>query len=174
MIDNQAVPPRVYLVDDDALVTQSLGTALHLETEWEVSTWNDAREALEAMAAAPPDVVLSDLKMPGMDGIAFLRRVRALHPDAVLMVLTGYGDKESAIAAINDVGLWQYVEKPWDTAEVMLKVRQGLERRDLAESLERSTSRTSGALHECDQHSGDGERPADGRPVARSSVQEMR
>lgn len=142
------VPPRVYLVDDDTLVTQSLGTALHLETDWEVSAWNDAREALSAMTAAPPDVVLSDLKMPGMDGIAFLRRVRALHPDAVLMLLTGYGDKESAIAAINDVDLWQYVEKPWNTAEVMLKVRQGLERRDLVSDLRRANADLAARVHQ--------------------------
>src|SRR3954468_7557199 len=97
--------PRVFVVDDDALVTQSLGMALRLETDWDVSAFTDAREALAAMAPAeggPPRAVLSDLKMPQPDGIAFLSRVRALRPDAVLMLLTGYADKESAISAIND------------------------------------------------------------------------
>src|SRR5689334_9486223 len=129
------MPTRVYVVDDDRLVTSSLGTALQLETDWDVDAYNQAADALAAMPEAPPDVVLSDLKMPGMDGIAFLKRVRATWPDTVLLLLTGYADKESAIAAINEVGIWQYVEKPWDTADLILKVRQGLERRDLVRRL---------------------------------------
>jgi signal transduction histidine kinase len=127
--------PQIYVVDDDALVTESLGTALQLETDWQVSTFNDARAALDAMGAAPPDVVLSDLKMPALGGIGFLSRVRERFPDAVLMLLTGYADKESAIQAINEVGIWQYVEKPWDTGDLLVKIRQGLERRSLVEKL---------------------------------------
>jgi signal transduction histidine kinase len=127
--------PRVYVVDDDALVTESLGTALRLETDWEVAAVNDPRAALSQMDAAPPDVVLSDLKMPALGGIGFLARVRERFPDAVLLLLTGYADKDSAIRAINEVGIWQYVEKPWDLADLMLKIRQGLERRDLAARL---------------------------------------
>lgn len=142
------MPTRVYVVDDDRLVTTSLGMALRLETDWEVLPFTDAREALAAMPAAPPDVVLSDLKMPGLDGIAFLKRVRALSADAVLLLLTGYADKESAIAAINDVGIWQYVEKPWDTADLILKVRQGLERRDLVARLEASNRQLSQRVSE--------------------------
>ena len=127
--------PRVYVVDDDSLVTASLGTVLRLETEWDVSTSNSATDALAEMEHAPPDVVLSDLKMPHLDGIGFLKQVRRRFPDAVLILLTGYADKESAIQAINEVGLWQYVEKPWDTDELLIKVRQGLERRDLIANL---------------------------------------
>ena len=99
------MPPRVCLVDDDALVTESLGTALRLETDWDVVAWNDATEALAvilAPGAALPDVVVSDLKMPKMDGIAFLSRVRKRCPDAVLLLLTGYADQDSAIAAIRN------------------------------------------------------------------------
>jgi signal transduction histidine kinase len=130
--------PRVYVVDDDTLVTESLGTALRLETNWSVVAFTDAAEALAAMPEAPPDVVLSDLQMPGLDGISFLKRVRERWPEAVLLLLTGYADKESAIRAINEVGIWQYIEKPWDTEELLLKVRQGLERRDLVERLRQS------------------------------------
>jgi signal transduction histidine kinase len=129
------LPPSVYVVDDDRLVTESLSTALRLETDWRVAAFNHGPDALAAMPAAPPDVVLSDFKMPGMDGIAFLGRVRAGWPDAVLLLLTGYADKESAIRAINEVGIWQYVEKPWDLGDLLVKIRQGLERRALVAEL---------------------------------------
>ena len=133
--------PVVYVVDDDDLVTDSLSRALALETEWTVLPFNDGARALAAMPGLPPDAVLSDFKMPRMDGLVFLGRVRAAHPDAVLMLLTGYADKESAIRAINEVGIWQYVEKPWDLGDLILKIRQGLERRALVAEL-RDKNRT--------------------------------
>jgi signal transduction histidine kinase len=142
---------RIYLVDDDELVTRSLATVLRLETDWEVCAYNHAALALADMGAAPPDVVLSDLKMPGMDGLALLRRVRAAFPDAVLLLLTGYADKDSAIAAINDVGLWHYVEKPWNTADLIVKVRQGLERRDVGRSLARKTEELAARVEELER-----------------------
>jgi signal transduction histidine kinase len=140
--------PRVYVVDDDALVTESLGTALRLETEWEVAPFTDANAALSAMSTDPPDVVLSDLKMPVLGGINFLGKVRERHPSAVLILLTGYADKESAIRAINEVGVWQYVEKPWDTDDLLRKIRQGLERRDLVDKLHRINAELGARVRE--------------------------
>ncbi|MGZ3428382.1 MAG: response regulator, partial [Polyangia bacterium] len=63
--------PAVYVVDDDTLVTDSLSRALSLETDWTVLPFNDGAHALAAMPATPPDAVLSDFKMPGLDGLAF-------------------------------------------------------------------------------------------------------
>jgi signal transduction histidine kinase len=125
------MPLVVYVVDDDPLVTDSLGTALRLETPYEVETFNSATAALAAMPSRPPEVLITDFKMPGLDGLALLRAVRQGYPDAVLMLLTGYADKESAIRAINEVGIFQYVEKPWDLQDLLLKIQAGLERRDL-------------------------------------------
>jgi signal transduction histidine kinase len=137
----EPMPPVVYVVDDDTLVTESLSRALALETDWTVLPFNDGRLALAAMPERPPDAVLSDFKMPGMDGLVFLGHVRTHHPDAVLMLLTGYADKESAIRAINEVGIWQYVEKPWDLGDLIVKITQGLERRALVAEL-RDKNRT--------------------------------
>jgi signal transduction histidine kinase len=147
----RAVAPSVYVVDDDPLVTESLSRALELETDWRVFAFNEGARALAAMPAAPPDVVLSDFKMPGMDGIAFLARVRAAHPDAVLLLLTGYADKESAIRAINEVGIWQYVEKPWALGDLLVKIRQGLERRALVTELQKKNAALEGRLSELER-----------------------
>ncbi len=144
-------PAAVYVVDDDPLVTDSLSRALELETEWRVLAFNQGALALAAMPDVPPDVVLSDFKMPGMDGIAFLARVRAAHPDAVLLLLTGYADKESAIRAINEVGIWQYVEKPWDLGDLLVKIRQGLERRALVVELRASNAELVSRLDELER-----------------------
>jgi signal transduction histidine kinase len=125
----------IYLVDDDLLVTDSLGTALRLETPHEVRTFQSGPVALAALHGAPPDVVISDFKMPGMDGLALLKAVRAANPDAVLMLLTGYSDKDSAILAVNEVGIFAYVEKPWDLQDLLLKIRAGIERQELTRKL---------------------------------------
>jgi len=131
----------VYLVDDDPLVTRSLSTALRLESPWEVHAYESPTEALAALTGdaaqrgPAPDVVISDFKMPGMDGLTLLAAVRAAHPDAVLMLLTGFADKDAAITAINQVGIWQFVEKPWDLGDLLHKIQTGLDKRRLAREL---------------------------------------
>jgi signal transduction histidine kinase len=122
----------VYVIDDDPLVTESLGTALRLETGYEVRTFTSGTAALAAMPRQPPDVLITDFKMPQFDGLQVLRATRQAYPDAVLILLTGYADKESAIRAINEVGIYQYVEKPWVLDDLLHKIHTGLERRDLA------------------------------------------
>jgi len=146
-----ANPRTVYVVDDDELVTTSLRHALELETDYRVLAFNQGLLALTAMPMAPPDVVLSDFKMPGMDGLRFLSEVRRAFPDAVLLLLTGYADKESAIRAINEVGLWQYVEKPWDLADLLVKIAQGLERRQDRRALAASNTALASQLVELER-----------------------
>jgi signal transduction histidine kinase len=142
------VPDVVYVVDDDPLVTESLGTALRLETGEDIRTFNRPEDALAVLPDAPPAVVISDFKMGPMDGLTLLRRVRDQVPDAVLMLLTGYADKEMAIAAINQVGIYQYIEKPWDLGDLLAKLRAALERRSLVRRLEQKSADLSRSLEE--------------------------
>jgi response regulator RpfG family c-di-GMP phosphodiesterase len=74
--------------------------------------------------------------MPEMDGITFLGRFKEIQPQSIRVLLTGYADKENAIRAINQVGLYQYIEKPWDNAELLIVVKNGLEKRQLLRTLE--------------------------------------
>jgi DNA-binding NtrC family response regulator len=125
----------VVIVDDEEMVLESLTTYLGLETDWRVVTFTSARAALEYFATEDADVVISDFLMPEMDGITFLARVRSLRPEVPRVILTGYADKENAIKAINEVGLYQYLEKPWNNDDLRLVVRNGIEKKRLIDQL---------------------------------------
>ena len=128
-------PPLVYVVDDDPLVLTSVGRLLEMETPWRVRTFDQGASALESMRAEPPDVIVTDLSMPGMDGLELLRRARVAAPAAARIVLTGYADKESAVAAINDGQIYQYLEKPWDNAQLLATIGHAIETRRLQDQL---------------------------------------
>jgi len=71
-----------------------------------------------------------------MDGISFLSRFKEIQPQTVRVLLTGYADKANAIRAINTVGLYQYIEKPWDNDNLLVVVKNGLEKCALIRALE--------------------------------------
>lgn len=128
--------PVIAIVDDEEMVLTSLRSFLLLETDYEVETFSSPQTALAELREKPVDLVISDYLMPGMNGIEFLLEVKRLHPFATRILLTGYADKENAIKAINEVGLYQYVEKPWNNADLKITIQNGLERRFLMEKLE--------------------------------------
>jgi DNA-binding NtrC family response regulator len=126
----------IVLVDDEEMVLTSLRSFLNLETKYDVKTFTSATEALNFIKTNDIDLVISDYLMPEMDGIAFLAKVRELRPEVPRIILTGYADKENAIKAINDVGLFQYIEKPWDNNDLLIILRNGLERQNLLKKLQ--------------------------------------
>lgn len=128
--------PVIAIVDDEEMVLTSLRSFLLLETDYEVETFSSPQSAVSALREKPVDLVISDYLMPGMNGIEFLLEVKKLHPYATRILLTGYADKENAIKAINEVGLYQYVEKPWSNDDLKITIQNGLERRFLMEKLE--------------------------------------
>jgi response regulator RpfG family c-di-GMP phosphodiesterase len=73
--------------------------------------------------------VISDFLMPEIDGIRLLLEIRGLYPESALILLTGYADKENAIRAINEVGIFHYMEKPWDNDDLLTIIRTGLDKR---------------------------------------------
>ena len=117
----------VFIVDDEEMVTTSISTLFMLETDYNVLTFNSPSEALDGLQNQEADLVISDYLMPGeMNGVEFLLELKKLQPDAIRILLTAYADKENAIRAINEVELYQYVEKPWDNDVLLLLVRNGL------------------------------------------------
>lgn len=129
-------PPVIVLVDDEDMVVTSIKSFLTLETDYEVVGFTTPAEALSYIESHRVDVVVSDYLMPDMDGISFLAKVKDIQPEATRILLTGYADKENAIKAINDIGLYQYIEKPWENDDLKIVLRNGLEKRLLMKRLE--------------------------------------
>ncbi|MEN8006299.1 MAG: response regulator [Candidatus Krumholzibacteriota bacterium] len=126
----------VVIVDDEEMVLDSLRTFLDLETEYGIRSFTSPAAALEYAQDGQVDVVVSDFLMPEMNGIELLGRFGARHPHAPRILLTGYADKDSAIRAINDIGLFQFIEKPWDNTNLLVVLRNALERRYLVKTLQ--------------------------------------
>ena len=133
MSDN--IKETVIIVDDEEMVLKSLGAFLSLETEYDVQTFVSANDALKFIESNGANVVISDYLMPEMDGMKFLKHVKDLRPEVPRIILTGYADKENAIKGINEVGLYQYLEKPWDNSDLLIILRNALERQRLVKAL---------------------------------------
>ena len=144
----QSETANVVLVDDEEMVLTSLSSFLMLETEYEVHTFTSAKEALDYIKKNPVDIVISDYLMPEMDGISFLGKVRDVKPEIPRIILTGYADKENAIKAINEVGLYQYIEKPWENDDLLIILRNGLEKKTLMNKLQQKIDEINRAYSE--------------------------
>lgn len=130
--------PRVLLVDDEPAVLDGLRRQLRLS--FEVSTAVGGAEALALLETSEPfAAVLSDMRMPVMDGATFLSLVRERHPDTVRLLLTGQSDMESTIAAINDGQIYQFLSKPCPASTIEAALQD-------AAKLHRQISAERGAL----------------------------
>lgn len=127
--------PSVMLVDDEAMILTTIRTLLTVEADYEICTFTDPLAAVKHLDGNAVDIVVSDYMMPGLTGIEFLAESKRLQPEATRVLLTGHADKGSAIKAINEVGLFQYLEKPWDNDQLLLVIQQGLERSQLLREL---------------------------------------
>jgi sigma-B regulation protein RsbU (phosphoserine phosphatase) len=126
---------RIVLVDDDDLVLSSLRTLFEISVGYEVLAFGDPLQAVEAVARTPVDLVISDYLMPKLNGIDLLKQVQRLQPEAARILLTGFADKQNAIKAINEAGLYQYLEKPWDNDQLLLSARRALQEKSLRRQL---------------------------------------
>ncbi|AWI81680.1 two-component system response regulator [Parazoarcus communis] len=131
-------PPTLLLVDDEANILSSL-RRLFRPQGYRVLTAESGDEALQLLAAEPIDLILSDMRMPGMTGAQLLATACERWPDTVRILLTGYADMSSTIEAINRGQIYRYVSKPWEDDDLKLLVRDALERKYLKLENERMT-----------------------------------
>ena len=104
------MPGALLIVDDDATVRESLGEALS-EAGYDVRTAEDAARALAALATRAPDVVLTDVRMPGLDGLELLRLLRERSPGVQVILMTAYDDMPTVAAAMRQ-GATDFLVKP--------------------------------------------------------------
>ncbi|MDT8436451.1 MAG: sigma-54 dependent transcriptional regulator [Gemmatimonadota bacterium] len=123
--------PRILIVDDELSVRTSL-REWFLEDGFDVTTAEDGLDALRRLDEGPFDLMIVDLKMPGMDGISLQRRVREIDPSATIIILTAFASVETAVEALK-MGAFDYVTKPVDPDELSHTVRKALERKHLTE-----------------------------------------
>lgn len=126
---------KILILDDESIVTSTLKTLLSLEGFNNANYFNSPKEALEYLKLDKPDVIISDFVMPEMNGIEFLIEAKKMYPETSMMLLTGYADKENAIKAINEVGLYKYIEKPWDNEDLIINIKNAIERSHLVSEL---------------------------------------
>ncbi|MBI4591784.1 MAG: response regulator [Candidatus Rokubacteria bacterium] len=120
---------KALVVDDEADMRWLL-TGLLRDEGFEVAAAESAQAALEQLTREPPDVVLLDLKMPGVDGLRVLEEAKVVAPHIPVVMVTAYGDLPSAAQAMR-LGAYDYLTKPFDNDEILLSVRRALERREL-------------------------------------------
>lgn len=121
---------RLLFVDDDTMVLDGLRRTLHsMRQEWEMHFVNSAAAALEALDKEPYDAVVSDMRMPLMDGAQLLEEIKRLHPDMVRMILSGQSSREALYRSISPAH--QFLSKPCDPQELVARLSQAFAMRDL-------------------------------------------
>jgi excisionase family DNA binding protein len=115
---------RVLVVDDEAAIRDLLSKTLAL-AEYEVDVAPDGRAALERLRTLPYDLLITDLKMPGIDGLAVIREARRYRPDLPVIIITGFSTEASAIEAIN-LGVSGYLTKPFRVPKVLATAAKAL------------------------------------------------
>jgi len=119
---------RLLLVDDEVEFTLALAERLQLR-KYDVRTAGSALEALALIKEQLPDVIILDLKIPGMDGIETLKTIKKIDPEIEVIMLTGHGDVKSVEEGIKS-GAFEYIMKPVDIEELIVKINKALAKKN--------------------------------------------
>lgn len=120
---------KILVVDDQKAVCYSLQRFLQSEG-YEVHTTTSGKDALSFLNDAKPDLVIMDVRMPGMDGIEVLEKIKQSQPDVQVIIMTAYSTTEKAIQAIK-LGSYDYIIKPFDNDELLIRVRDAIKTKEL-------------------------------------------
>lgn len=131
---------KIIYVDDEKMLTSTFSTLMKIEGFKDVVVFNNPVEALDYLKNETPDLIISDFLMPEMNGLEFLREAKKLYPEVSMILLTAYADKENAIKTINEIGVYKYIEKPWDNDDLIMNIKNGIERSHLLANLREKIS----------------------------------
>jgi len=130
---------KIMIVDDDDSILKALRRLLSVtpcrvgeaHIKLKVDCFNSPQEALEKARHTAYDLVLSDYRMPIMNGVQFLKALREIQPEAARLILSGYADLNGLIGAINEAGINRFISKPWNDYELLSTLGQVLSLREL-------------------------------------------
>lgn len=121
----------ILVVDDEPNVLKAFIRALRKEP-FTLLTANSGEEGLRLLSARDVSIVISDYNMPYMDGLDFLKQVKTAHPHILSIMLTGQAEIQIAVRAINEAGVYKFIQKPWDDEDLKITLKRALESIDLA------------------------------------------
>jgi DNA-binding NtrC family response regulator len=143
----------VLIVDDEDDVRTALERTLRREG-WDLHLASSAAGALDVLERNHVDLVVTDQRMPGMTGLELLKIIKETHRDVIRVILTGFADFETIKAAVNEVEIYRFLNKPWDDLDLRLTLRSALEKR----ALERENQRLLAMIRRHEQVLADLER----------------
>jgi two-component system, NtrC family, sensor kinase len=121
-------PPRILFVDDEKNVLRAI-ERLFLDDGYEILTATSGNDGLDILSrVSPVQIVISDYRMPGMNGVEFLREVCERWPDTVRIVLSGYADTVAVVSAINEGQIYKFIAKPWNDDELKVTISNAVDR----------------------------------------------
>jgi DNA-binding NtrC family response regulator len=118
--------PKIMIVDDEENIIKSLRRTFYKQRDWDVESYTNADDALKRANTCIFDVIISDCRMPGTDGLEFLYQLKQLQPDAIRILLTGAVDINTLMQAVNKAGAYRFVAKPWDDNMLIELIKEGL------------------------------------------------
>ncbi|WP_027359545.1 ATPase, T2SS/T4P/T4SS family [Desulforegula conservatrix] len=131
-IKNSSAHYRIMFVDDEPNVLKSMRRIFRQEN-YEIFTYESADQALVQIAENKPHVIVSDFRMPGMNGADFLKKIKELYPQTIRIMLTGHADVNAVMGAINEGAVYKFITKPWDDNDLRLSISLALEKFELVE-----------------------------------------
>jgi DNA-binding NtrC family response regulator len=134
----------ILIVDDEKMVLKVVENVL-LKDNYEIITAQSGREGLEKLEQHRVDMVISDQKMPEMDGVDFLARVKLIYPETVTVLLTAYAEIETAIKAINEAGINKFIQKPFSVDDFRIAIRSIFESLQAKKERDRLQQKDKGA-----------------------------
>ncbi len=117
---------RIQLVDDEPNILSALKRLLRPHG-WEIHTYDNVKAALGGLLEYNFAVIISDYQMPTADGVTYLQFAKQRQPEAMRLVLSAYGDRNSMIKAINQAEVYRYLSKPWDDYEVVAAIKSAID-----------------------------------------------
>lgn len=122
---------RIMIVDDEPNILNSLKRVLKKVEDWDIETYDSVAEALKRAQTTNFELVISDYRMPEMDGVAFLNEIRNIQPEAMRIILSGFTELQVLLAAINEAEIFRYICKPWEDHDLISTMKQALEHREV-------------------------------------------